>query len=59
MKPKHPDGPPMTLGNMRELGMHHLIASCLNHACRRPDRQKADASERCVGVVERLGSHET
>ena len=24
----------MTLGNMRELGVHHLIASCLNDACR-------------------------
>jgi hypothetical protein len=21
---KHPPGPPMTLGNMRELGVHHL-----------------------------------
>jgi hypothetical protein len=25
---KHPPGPPMTLGNMRELGVHHLIAFC-------------------------------
>ena len=24
----------MTLGNMRELGVHRLIASCLNDACR-------------------------
>ena len=24
----------MTLGNMRELGVHHLIAFCLNNACR-------------------------
>jgi transposase len=24
----------MTLGNMRELGVHHLIAYCLNDACR-------------------------
>jgi hypothetical protein len=23
----------MTLGNMRELGVHHLIAYCLNDAC--------------------------
>jgi hypothetical protein len=23
---KHPPGPPMTLGNMRELSVHHLIA---------------------------------
>jgi hypothetical protein len=27
-------GPPMTLGNMRELSVHHLIAYCLNDACR-------------------------
>ena len=26
---------PMTLGNIYELGVHHLIASCLNNACRR------------------------
>ena len=31
---KHPPGPPMTLGNMRELGVQPLIASCLNEACR-------------------------
>jgi hypothetical protein len=24
----------MTLANMRELGVHHLIGDCLNHACR-------------------------
>ena len=24
----------MTLGNMRELGVQHLIAFCLNNACR-------------------------
>jgi hypothetical protein len=24
----------MTLGNMREQGVHHLIAYCLNDACR-------------------------
>ena len=34
MKPKHPPGDPMTLGNMRELGVARLIASCLNEACR-------------------------
>ena len=34
MKPKHPAGPAMTLGNMRELGVARLIASCLNDACR-------------------------
>jgi hypothetical protein len=27
---KHPAGPPMTLGNMRQLGVQRLIASCLN-----------------------------
>ena len=31
---KHPAGPAMTLGNMRELGVARLIASCLNDACR-------------------------
>src|SRR5262245_12305216 len=32
--PKNTPGPPMTLGNMRELGVHNLIAYCLNDACR-------------------------
>jgi hypothetical protein len=27
-------GPPMTLGNMRHLGVQHLVATCLNDACR-------------------------
>ena len=27
-------GPPSTLGNMRERDVHHLIAFCLNDACR-------------------------
>ena len=30
----HTAGSPMTLGNMRELGVQRLIASCLNDACR-------------------------
>jgi hypothetical protein len=34
LKPKHPAGPQMTLGNMRELGVQRLVASCLNDACR-------------------------
>jgi hypothetical protein len=34
MKPKHPPGPPMDLGNMRQLGVQNLVASCLNDACR-------------------------
>jgi hypothetical protein len=25
---------PMTLGNMRHLGVHHLVATCLIDACR-------------------------
>jgi hypothetical protein len=31
---KQPAGPPMTLGNMRDLGVQRLIASCLNNDCR-------------------------
>ena len=31
---KDPPGPPMTLGDMRELGVQNLIALCLNDACR-------------------------
>jgi hypothetical protein len=31
---KQPHGPPMTLGNVRELGVRGLAVSCLNHACR-------------------------
>ena len=31
---KHPPGPPMTLGNMRYLGVHRLAASYLKDACR-------------------------
>jgi len=34
MKPKNPPGPPMTLGNMRLLGVQRLVAHCLNPACR-------------------------
>ena len=31
---KHPPGQPMTLANMRDLGVKRLLASCLNDACR-------------------------
>jgi hypothetical protein len=31
---KQPHGPPMTLGNMRELGVQRLLVSRLNDACR-------------------------
>jgi hypothetical protein len=34
VKPKYPPGAPMTLGNMRQLGVKRLLASCLNDACR-------------------------
>jgi hypothetical protein len=33
-KEKQPSGPPMTLGDMRALGVERLIATCLNDACR-------------------------
>jgi hypothetical protein len=33
MKPKYPPGPPMTLGNLRELGVRGLNVLCLNPAC--------------------------
>ena len=29
-----PPGDPMTLGNMRKLGVYHLVATCLQDACR-------------------------
>jgi hypothetical protein len=31
---KRPHGPPMTLGNMRHLGVQRLVASRLNPSCR-------------------------
>jgi hypothetical protein len=34
MNPQARADPPMTPGNMRELGVQRLIASCLNDACR-------------------------
>jgi hypothetical protein len=34
MAQRNPHGPPMTLGNMRALGVQHLVATCLNDACR-------------------------
>jgi hypothetical protein len=32
--PKHPHGPPLDLANMRQQGVRHLIAYCLNDSCR-------------------------
>jgi hypothetical protein len=34
VKAKQPPGPPMTLGNMRALGVQRLVAHCLNPSCR-------------------------
>jgi hypothetical protein len=34
MNSKRPPGDPMTLGNMRHLGVQRLVASCLNPSCR-------------------------
>jgi hypothetical protein len=34
MSQKHRPGDPMTLGNMRRLGVQRLVATCLNNACR-------------------------
>ena len=31
---KHPPGDPMTLGNMRDLGVQRLVAHCPNPSCR-------------------------
>jgi hypothetical protein len=52
MKPKHPAGPPMTLGNIRQLGVQNLVASCLNDAlsARRADR-RVELSGRHRGAV--------
>jgi hypothetical protein len=33
-KQRQPLGPPMTLGNMRALGVQRLVAYCLRDACR-------------------------
>ena len=45
MNPKQPPGPPMTLGNMRELGVARLIASCLvMSAFREADQIKSPPS---------------
>jgi hypothetical protein len=32
-KPQHPPGDPMTLGNMRQLGVQRLVSNCLNPSC--------------------------
>jgi transposase len=42
-KQRQPPGPPMTLGDMRELGVRNLIAFCLNDACRHQALINVDA----------------
>jgi hypothetical protein len=52
-KPKHPPGPPMTLGNMRHLGVHHLVATCLKDACRQQgviDMKAPDPRAGCANI---------
>jgi hypothetical protein len=46
----YPPGPPMTLGNMRELGVQRLVAFGLNDACIRyflltPERTTREAEK--------------
>jgi hypothetical protein len=38
MTQRHPSGPPMTLCNVRHLGVHRLVAYCLNPSCRHEGR---------------------
>jgi hypothetical protein len=48
MNAKHPPGPPMTLGNMREQGVHCLMCSSQIDSC----RQRRSASIPTTGLVE-------
>jgi hypothetical protein len=72
VNPKHPPGPPMTRGNMRELGVHHLIGYCHNDACRHqalidvspypadtevPSFQRRDKCGKCGGKRVDVGSN--
>ena len=64
MNPKHPPGPPMTLGSMYEHGVHHLIGFCHNDALvpaagqvrqvRRQARRCAAELEGSAGLAGRL-----
>ena len=47
----------MTLGNMRQLGVHNLVASYLNDACRQRIDRRVELSGRDRGAVVLL-SHE-
>jgi hypothetical protein len=37
----------MTLGNMRQQGVQHLIAYCHNDACRHHDHRRVEIPRRC------------
>jgi hypothetical protein len=54
---KQPPGPPMTLGNMRKLGVHRLVASCLNDACRHV--AVIDVSDRSAIIPPARGLYQT
>jgi len=52
MNAKHPPGAPMTLGNMRHLGVQDLVATGLNDACRHQglvDVSTCPPTPRCCG----------
>jgi hypothetical protein len=55
-KPKHP-GELMTLGNMRHLGVHRLVAYCLNRSCRHEGLIRVEICGRCRSPVIRSQSH--
>ena len=40
--PKHPPGPPITVGNIRQLGVRGLIVSCRNPQCRHEATMSVD-----------------
>jgi len=46
----------MTLGNMRRLGVHHLIATCLRDACRRSGKASCACAGRLVAWDKATGS---
>ena len=54
-------GPPMTLGNMRQQGVDHLIAFCHNDACRhRSADRRVEVSrrlDRCPAKLERVAGN--
>jgi len=54
MAQKQPPGDPMTLGNMRRLGVQHLVASCLRDACRHQGLiDVSKISRRCCSPIVR------